>query len=400
LCLGALLAACSGLAAPAGAQTPRAYVDVIEVRGMIDAVVVDFVGDALRSAERERAALLLLQVDSSGGVADDDDVSRLVDAIADAGVPVVAWVGGSGSPRAYGDAFRLVDAADVVGLAPGARVGPRKPGLGRVEALSEGLADIDAPTLRALVGGLDGRRVDGQVLDTLRTVRRAGEEPRQEPTIAVRFAKPGLVPRMLHAVSSPSIAYLLLVAGLLLVVFEFFTAGIGLAAGVAVIVLGLAGYGLGALPTRPWALALIAIGVFGFTIDLQAGAPRTWTVLGTVALAIGGVRLYGEGVSLPLWVMAAVLAGTALAMVSGMPAMVRARFSTPTIGRESMVGDMGIALDAVAPEGRVEVRGAPWRARTNRATPIEAGDRVRVVGIDGLLLEVEPEEGGAKDYRR
>jgi membrane-bound serine protease (ClpP class) len=261
------------------------------------------------------------------------------------------------------------------------------------------MADLDSPTLGNLVVSLDGRRVDGQVLETARVVRTPGEQPRREPTVAVRFAKPGLVPRLLHAVSSPSIAYLLLVAGLLLVVFEFFTAGIGLAAGVAVIVLALSGYGLAALPTRPWALALVAIGVLGFTIDLQAGAPRTWTVLGTVALAVGSVRLYGDGVSLPLWVMAAVLAASALAMVSGMPAMVRARFSTPTIGRESMVGDLGVALDPVAPEGRVEVRGAPWRARTNRATPIEAGDRVRVVGIDGLLLEVEPEAGGATDYR-
>jgi membrane-bound serine protease (ClpP class) len=64
-----------------------------------------------------------------------------------------------------------------------------------------------------------------------------------------------------------------------------------------------------------------------------------------------------------------------------------------------MIGDTGLALDAVAPEGRVEVRGAPWRARTNRATPIEAGAVIRVVGIDGLVLEVEPESGGARDYR-
>jgi membrane-bound serine protease (ClpP class) len=83
-----------------------------------------------------------------------------------------------------------------------------------------------------------------------------------------------------------------------------------------------------------------------------------------------------------------------------MPAMVRARFSTPTIGRESMVGELGQALAPVAPEGTVEVRGAPWRARTNRATPIAAGDAVRVVAIDGLLLEVEPEAGGARDYRQ
>src|SRR6059058_2024218 len=83
--------------------------------------------------------------------------------------------------------------------------------------------------------------------------------------------------------------------------------------------------------------------------------------------------------------------------MAGMPAMVRARFSTHTIGRESMVGEMGMALADVSPEGTVEIRGAQWRARTNRATPISAGQPIRVVAIDGLLLEVEPEAGGARD---
>ncbi|MCB0971666.1 MAG: hypothetical protein KDA97_09165, partial [Acidimicrobiales bacterium] len=83
----------------------------------------------------------------------------------------------------------------------------------------------------------------------------------------------------------------------------------------------------------------------------------------------------------------------------GMPAMVRTRFSTPTIGREWMIGEEGAARTAVSPDGVVEVRGAPWRARTNRATPIAEGDPIRVVEVDGLLLEVEPLTGGAIDYR-
>jgi membrane-bound serine protease (ClpP class) len=64
-----------------------------------------------------------------------------------------------------------------------------------------------------------------------------------------------------------------------------------------------------------------------------------------------------------------------------------------------MIGEMGEAVADVKPDGVVRIREALWRARTNRATPIASGDRVRVVGIDGLLLEVEPEEGGARDYR-
>ena len=91
--------------------------------------------------------------------------------------------------------------------------------------------------------------------------------------------------------------------------------------------------------------------------------------------------------------------GVALGMISGMPAMVRTRFSTPTIGREWMIGEMGVAESAVDPDGVVRVRDALWRARTNRATPIPVGGPVRVTEIAGLILEVEPEEGAARDYR-
>jgi membrane-bound serine protease (ClpP class) len=85
--------------------------------------------------------------------------------------------------------------------------------------------------------------------------------------------------------------------------------------------------------------------------------------------------------------------------VSAMPVAVRSRFSTPTIGRESLIGEMGEAAVEIAPDGVILLRDARWRARTNRATPIPAGSAVRVVEVDGLVLEVEPEEGGAQDYR-
>jgi len=90
---------------------------------------------------------------------------------------------------------------------------------------------------------------------------------------------------------------------------------------------------------------------------------------------------------------------TVLFFVWGMTAAVRARFSTPTVGREGMVGRLGTAEVPIDPDGIAMIDGARWRARTNRATPLAAGDPVRVVEIDGLVLEVEPEEGGAEDYR-
>jgi membrane-bound serine protease (ClpP class) len=82
-----------------------------------------------------------------------------------------------------------------------------------------------------------------------------------------------------------------------------------------------------------------------------------------------------------------------------MPSMVRTRFATPTIGREWMIGEVGTAIDDVDPEGVVEVGNGRWRARTNRATPVSAGDPFRVAASDGITLEIEPHEGAARDYR-
>jgi membrane-bound serine protease (ClpP class) len=375
------------LAAPAQAQSQeRRHVDVLEVSGLLDRVVVDFVGDALARAERNGAEALVIQLNSGGAVVDRADLDVLAFRIAHSPVPVGIWVGPSGS-RARNEAVALLRAAHVAGVAPGASVGGELPEV------------LQAPTLGDFIVDLDGETVAGRTLETAEVVREAGSDPRRRPTVEVRFSKLGLLPRLLHTAASPSVAYVLLVIGLALVVFELYTAGIGVAAGVGVIFLALAGFGLAELPTQLWALGLLGLGLLGYAIDVQAGAPRAWTVIGTVALAVGTVGLY-DGVSSSWVVRVLVVAGVTLFMVAGMPSMVRARFATPTIGRESMVGEVGAALVDVAPEGTVEVRGAPWRARTNRATPIAAGDPVRVVGIDGLLLEVEPPEGGAKDYRR
>lgn len=404
--LGCLLAAAP--TTPASAASTRQHVDVIKVNGLIDPVLADFVEHSISSAEESGAAAVVMQVDSRGGVVSDGRIDVLAFKIAHSKVPVTAWVGQSGA-NAFGAAYRLVEAAAVRGVAPGSHVGkaPRRVfggaeslagrSVGAGEARRLGIADVSAPTLGDFLVELDGRTVGSTTLHTAEVVTAAGQQ-RRRPTVDVRFSQLGLWPRLLHTAASPSAAYVLLVLGMALVVFELFTAGVGVAAVTGALFLVLASYGLAALPTRPIGVALLVVGVIGYAIDVQAGAPRAWTVIGTVAMATGSVLLY-HGLSPSLFVMALVVAGVALFMVAGMPAMVRARFSTPTIGRESMVGELGQALAAVAPEGTVEVRGAPWRARTNRATPIAAGDAVRVVAIDGLLLEVEPESGGARDYR-
>jgi len=393
-------------ARPGRAAPPSRAVDVIEVSGRIDPIEADFVKRSLRQAEQNDDEVLVIQLDSPGALIDRTSLDVLAFRLSHARVPVAVWVGPSGS-RAYGGANRLVAAAALAGMAPGTHVGKNPGGprgsplsvpraLGADQARAGGATGVVAPTLGEFIVGLDGQTVGGRVLSTARVVNQ-GQNQRREASGNVRFAKLGIGERVLHAAASPQVAYLLLVIGLLLIVFEFFTAGVGLAGAVGAGSLILAAYGLGVLPTSPLGLGLVVLGVVGLAVDVQAGAPRAWTVIGTVALAVGSWRLFGEGVSVSWIAIVAVVAGSAVLMVAGMASMLRARFSTPTIGRESMVGRMGEADTGIDPDGTVRVGGALWRARTNRATPIVSGAPVRVVAIDGLLLEVEPETGGARD---
>jgi membrane-bound serine protease (ClpP class) len=296
-------------------------------------------------------------------------------------VPVDVWVGPSGS-RAAGGATELLAAARTSGVAPGSRVeltrelldGRR---LGGKAAVGD---DVDGATAAKL-----------GVVDNVAPVVGTGDDRERQPVTQVRFGQLPLTGQLLHTVASPPVAYLLFVIGLALLIFELFTAGVGVAGLVGAGALVLGSYGLAALPTQPFAIGLLLLAMFGYAIDVQTGVPRVWSGIATVAFVTGSVLLY-DGLSLSWVTLLVAIVGMSLAMLAGMPAMVRVRFSTPTIGREWMIGEVGSARTEVDPDGVVLVRDAPWRARTSRVTPISAGDPIRVVSIDGLLLEVEPIE--------
>ena len=393
--------------APAGSSdAPNGFVAVVKVSGLLDPVLVDFVEQSVADAERQGATGLVLQANSTGVVVSDARFAQLLERIGSATIPVHVWVGPSGS-RLTGKAAQLVGAADLVGMAPGTRLGDAGPpvtdtlDMARMapitdrtvsaqEAKDLGITTFDAPTIGDFLVNLPG-------VET-REVTADNGETRREPLTQVRFAQLSLLSQLFHTVASPAVAYLLLAVGLALIVFELFTAGVGVAGVVGAGSFILAGYGLGVLPIRWWAVGLICLSMLAFAIDVQTGVPRFWTAAGFVMFVVGSFTIY-EGYSLSWVTLLVAFVGVALTFLAGMPSMVRTRFSTPTIGREWMVGELGRAVTAVSPDGVVQIREALWRASTNRATPIEELDRVRVVGIDGLVLEVEPEEGGARDYR-
>jgi len=417
----------AGSASAASDSTKLAPVDVVEVSGLVDSIVADNIVSSLERSQTNGAQAVILQVNTRGAVIGRERMTTLLTSIGSSKVPVAIWVGPSGA-RAYGLPAQMLAVADVTAMAPGTRVG-RTGTLLTVndKQLSFGMADdqlhegslgfLDArkknvlkfstddrgvPVLRNMLYALDGLKVRGTTLDTVADVLDAKGQVSREAT-TVRFFKLGLVPRLLHTVASPPSAYLMLTIGLALLIFEFFTAGIGVGALVGAVCLILGCIGIGTLPMSGVGVGLLLASMVAFAIDVQVGVPRFWTGIGLVCYTVASFTMFRsvDGLTMrPSWITLLVgIGGIALTFIAGMPSMVRTRFATPTIGRENLVGATGVAVGDINPIGIVMVDGAKWQARTNRATPLSANDAVRVAAIDGITLQVEPLEGAAKDYR-
>lgn len=371
------------------------FIVVIDVDGLLDPVTADLVEDAISDAERDGAALAILAVDSS--VAVDVDVDALVARVRAAEIPVVAWVKGGGA--ALGGPARVVHAAHLVAKARNATL--------------SGRADLEAPTLRDLIALLDGRRVT--VAGDARALRlgvvdssAAGADAApgagtdgatsEKRVLPLTFRELDLVDQAQHALTSPFVAYLFLMLGLCLMVFEFFAIGIGIAAAVGALLVLASFVGLAHLPVDPLSISLVLAGILAIAVDVQAGAARFWATVGSLMVVVGSLGLYDGPARLdpPVWQTLLVVAGALLFLLPGLAAVIRARFSTPTIGREWMVGEDGVAAVDFDQEGVVTVRGAPWRAWSTRAARIRSGEPVRVTAIRGLVLEVEPHEDDAE----
>lgn len=391
-------------------EVDAGFITVVEIDGLLDDILIDLIHSEIDEAEATGARYLVLHLNSTGAVVSDETIVELARRIAEADVPVATWVGPSGS-QALAEAAQIAAVTHPIGVSIGARIGETGPSIlpeeefgplfgdaatvlateavGHERAMSLGIAPEEAHTLGQFSLTLEGFEASEVEIDGVIQL---------EPDTVVRFSQLDLPSQLFHTVASSAVAYLLLVIGLALIIFELYTAGVGVAGVVGAGSLVLACYGLWVLPVRPWSLVLMLVAFFGFAIDVQTGVPRVWTVIGGV-LFVASSLFFFEGMTISWITLAVSFVGIALTYTVGMPSMVRTRFSTPTIGREWIIGEEGTARGPVDPDGVVIVRDAPWRAHTNRATPIADGETVRVVALEGLVLEVEPETGAARDYR-
>lgn len=377
------------------------HVKVLKVDGRLDAVMVDFVTSEVNDLEGSCALALLLQLNSAGSVDDRAAFDEMIEAIERTDKPIEVWVGPSGS-RAAGEATEVLAVSDRVGVAApksrvevtpelvearglspedlgAAREGDRVPAERAVEL---GLVDSDAPTVGHFATEMD-------MVET-----EADDDGNQVPTTPIVSAELPLLGQLMHTVASEPVAYLLFVIGLALLIFELYSAGIGIAGMVGAGCLVLACYGFNSLPTNPIGVGLLLFAMFGYAVDAQTGIPRAWTAIGTVAFIGGSLWLF-DGHRLSWITLAPTFIGMTVFMLRGMPIMVRSRFSTSTIDRQGLLGEIGTAASEIragSSGGVVTLRDAPWTAVINDDASIASGERVEVVGTDGYRLTVESVE--------
>jgi membrane-bound serine protease (ClpP class) len=391
--LALAVTACTGAT---GAQDEPG-IDVIDVSGPLDASALAFISDSIEEAAVAGQVLALVQVNSRA-VLDAEGFERLRGLIAEPPLPVAVWVGPAPA-QAFGGASLLPFLASHAAIAPGSEWGVTNPvvlGTATPEVTgpddpepAEGAGLDLEPTIRQYLQSLDGESfhtASGEVVvSTIREVEGGLD------LVPQTFRKPGLGVRFFRLAVLPEAAFFFLMVGLTIVSFESFALGPGVAAGVAGVSLLLGGWGLATLPARWWAVALAVAGWALLTWAHQRGGWRPVTLAGAALVMGGGLFLIdGRDQLDPRWylVLPTVLAVLFFFLLA-MPTVQRARLSTQTIGRESLVGHTGRALVDFSPDGLVVVDGARWRATAHREAGIVAGSEVVVTGVDGMFLEVD-----------
>jgi membrane-bound serine protease (ClpP class) len=409
--------------APALTAGPSSVL-VMQVDGSIDRTLASYLDDGITSAERD-GSVVVIELDTAGTL--DQDALAIAERIHRATVPVVVWVGPAPA-RASGAGLLFLEAAGLRAVAPGAGIGPLEPldlvrgdaGVSRAAlertiagwasddgrsaptlpsdevpaqtALDDHLVELAAPTITALLDAADGHSVPtptGAVTLRTKIATSAGE-----PTVQIRFTSPGPVDRILHAVSSPAAIYVLLVVGLAAFAFELTQPGFGFAGVSGVLMLGLAVYGLSAVPPSWLGLGLLVLGVVLMDLDVVLRRLGPITGAGAVAFALGSwlaFRNVSPAIGISPWLIGGAIVASVLYYGFALTVAVRSRERISST-QQGLVGLVGEARGELRPEGPVYVKGTLWRGKSNDG-PIPAGTRIRVRGVDGLILRVEPDPG-------
>jgi membrane-bound serine protease (ClpP class) len=423
-------------------------VHVLQVRGAIGPSVSDYIARGIDKAQQAGAGLVVLEMDTPGGL--DTSMRDIIKAILASSVPVATFVHPSGSRAASAGTYILF-ASHIAAMAPATNLGAATPvplgggggkdehapdkGAGGEEpddaadadripggamgrkavndavayirglaemrgrnadwaeravrdaeslsaeaALTENVIDLVARDMADLLRKLDGREV--RIASGTVTLATAGAVlTRVEPDWRTEF---------LDAITNPNVAYLLLLVGIYGLIFEGYNPGAVLPGVVGAISLLLAAYALQLLSVNYAGFALIALGIVLMMAELFMPSFGALGIGGVIAFVIGSIILLdtdapGFGISRALIGSVAFVGGSLVFALIWFAA--RARQRPVVSGSEAILGAIAVAESDFADGGVVRLQGELWDAQSR--TPIRAGERVRVIGRDGLRLRVE-----------
>jgi membrane-bound serine protease (ClpP class) len=259
------------------------------------------------------------------------------------------------------------------------------------EALRIHVVDRVAGDVGELLKQIDGTRVSAA--GTTVTIDVAGAE-------VVAF-DPDWRTRMLFVIASPSLALLLMTIGVYGLLFEFSSPGYILPGVVGGICLLLGLFALQMLPFSTTGLALMALGMAFLVAEIFVPTSGALAVGGVIAFVAGAMMLIDTdvpGFGIPLALIVGIAAVTALFVLVVVGMAVQSRRRPVVSGREELAGESGEVLADFTGEGWARVHGETWRVRS--VVPLTQGQRVRVTGIDGLTLDVEPQPNEANARTR
>ena len=416
----------------------------LDLRGTIGPAASDYVHDGLARARALNAALVVLRMDTPGGL--DLAMRRIIRDILASPVPVAGFVAPSGARAASAGTYILY-ACSIAAMAPATNLGAATPveistlpGTGRSAAPAGGKAGVGTATestetrkmvndAAAYIRGLAqlrGRNATWAVA----AVRRAASLPAREAlragvinliarsvpdlvkqvnglkvelagsTVTLHTAgarivriRPGWRNHLLSVIGDPTMAYILMLLGIYGLFFEMWHPGLLFPGIIGVVCLLLALFAFQLLPVSLAGIALLLLGIGLMVAEVFLPTLGVLGLGGAAAFAAGSVMILdaaspGYGASWLLVGGVTVLSAAFFLTVASLA--LRARRRPVVSGREQMIGASGEALAAFDGDGRVHVHGEEWQAHASR--PVTRGQKIRVVGMEGLVLQVEPND--------
>ena len=421
-----------------GAQSAET-VPSIELSGTVDPATEAWVGSALEQAAEDDAPLAIIRLDTPGGL--ESSMREIVQDILEAPMPVVVYVAPNGARAASAGAF-VTEAADVAAMAPQTNIGSASAiqsngediggtlgvkiendaaafiralteshgrdgtlpelmvtdaeNVTAAEALEGGAIDIVAESEQDLLAQLDGFEVQGPKQGTLATSGLAIEERQMSFGYQV-----------LQILVNPTIAYLLLLVGLVGIAIEVFSPGLFIPGTLGLVAFLLGAYGTAQLPVTAAGIALLVVRIAFIVAEAHLPTNGILGAVGVVALAFSGLMLFDTGsdefeVSVPVVITVALLLGGFLIFATRK--VVEAHRRPKLTGWEELIGANGDVRVPLDPVGQVFVNGALWRATLadgdsggDARRVLQRGARVRVESVEGLTLRVRPVEEGTEE---